>query len=181
MKFGFRVPSVQKRFAARTSWKRYARHSVGIKMPRGLGWISNPKKASYNRIYNRVSFDVFKLSGKGGVGSSPQTSGNDTPKMPFEVIRGDYWKLTNFFAVRFAVAFLALCGIGIILCISIIAAPLGILCFFLAILDFLFGYPLALLLACGLHHKPLAGFTEPPALPAQSAEPPPLPHERPSL
>lgn len=55
MKFGFRVPSLTKRIAARTSVKRYVRHSLGLKAPRGWGWLTNPKKAAYNRVYNRTS------------------------------------------------------------------------------------------------------------------------------
>ena len=55
MKFGFRVPSLTKRIAARTSLKRYVRQSMGIKAPRGWGWLTNPRKAAYNRIYNRTS------------------------------------------------------------------------------------------------------------------------------
>src|ERR1041385_7621376 len=55
MRYGFRVPSLKKRIAARTSWKRYVRHSLGFKAPRGYGWLTNPRKAAYNRIYNRTS------------------------------------------------------------------------------------------------------------------------------
>lgn len=55
MKFGFRVPSIKKRIAARTSVKRIIRHNLGFKAPRGLGWLTNPKKALYNRIYNKTS------------------------------------------------------------------------------------------------------------------------------
>jgi hypothetical protein len=55
MKFGFRIPSIKKRFAARTSAKRLVRHSLGLKAPRGMGWITNPKRAAYNRIYNRTT------------------------------------------------------------------------------------------------------------------------------
>jgi len=55
MKFGFRTPSLNKRIAARTSWKRVVRHSLGVKAPRGWGWLTNPKKAAYNRIYNRTT------------------------------------------------------------------------------------------------------------------------------
>lgn len=55
MKFGFRIPSFRKRFAARTSVKRAIRHSLGIKAPRGWGWITNPKRAAYNRVYNRTT------------------------------------------------------------------------------------------------------------------------------
>ncbi len=55
MKFGFRKPSIKKRVAARTSLKRVVRHSMGFKAPRGWGWLTNPKKAAYNRVYNRTS------------------------------------------------------------------------------------------------------------------------------
>lgn len=51
----FRVPSLNKRIAARTSWKRYVRNNLGLKAPRGYGWLTNPRKAAYNRIYNRTS------------------------------------------------------------------------------------------------------------------------------
>ncbi len=55
MKFGIRTPSLTKRIAARTSWKRYVRHNLGLKAPRGWGWLTNPRKAAYNRVYNRTS------------------------------------------------------------------------------------------------------------------------------
>ncbi len=61
MKFGIRTPSLKRRFAARTSIKRYVRHSLGIKMPRGYGFITNPKRAVYNKIYNKTSFSLDKL------------------------------------------------------------------------------------------------------------------------
>ncbi len=60
MKFGLRRPSLRKRFAARTSWKRVVRHSLGIKAPRGMGWLTNPRKAAYNRVYNRTTFPIGK-------------------------------------------------------------------------------------------------------------------------
>ena len=55
MKFGFRIPSLTKRIAARTSVKRILRHNLGLKAPRGMGWLTNPKKAAYNRVYNRTT------------------------------------------------------------------------------------------------------------------------------
>jgi len=61
MKFGIRKFSIKKRIAARTSVKRYIRHNLGLKAPRGYGWFTNPKKALYNRVYNRTSFDIFAL------------------------------------------------------------------------------------------------------------------------
>jgi hypothetical protein len=60
MRFGPRRFSLRKRIAARTSVKRFVRHSLGVKAPRGYGWLTNPKRAAYNRVYNRVTFDLFK-------------------------------------------------------------------------------------------------------------------------
>ena len=61
MKFGIRKPSIKKSIAARTSIKRYVRHNLGLKAPRGYGWITDPKKAMYNRIYNRTSVSLSTL------------------------------------------------------------------------------------------------------------------------
>jgi hypothetical protein len=33
-------------------------------MPRGFGWVRDPKKYAYNKVYNRTSFDIFKLTQK---------------------------------------------------------------------------------------------------------------------
>ena len=55
MKFGYRKPSFKKRIAARTSFKRVLRHNLGFKAPRGMGWLTNPKKAAYNRVYYRAT------------------------------------------------------------------------------------------------------------------------------
>lgn len=55
MRFGIRIPSLTKRIAARTSPKRFIRQSLGLKAPRGWGWLTNPKKTAYNRVYNRTS------------------------------------------------------------------------------------------------------------------------------
>ena len=60
MKFGFRKPSLKRRISARTSIKRQIVHRAGIKMPRGYGFLRNPKKSVYNKVYNRTSFDIFK-------------------------------------------------------------------------------------------------------------------------
>jgi hypothetical protein len=70
MKFGFRVPSLRKRIAARTSVKRFVRHNLGVKAPRGWGWITNPRKALYNRVYRRTTFGIEDLAraARGGRG-----------------------------------------------------------------------------------------------------------------
>lgn len=80
MRFGARMPSVGKRISSRTSLKRYARHTLGVKAPRGAGLITNPKRAVYNRVYNRTSISVDRLarSGSGATGRS----GAQTTKLP---------------------------------------------------------------------------------------------------
>jgi hypothetical protein len=55
MKFGFRIPNLNKRIAARTSVKRVLRHNLGLKAPKGMGWITDPKRAAYNKVYNKTS------------------------------------------------------------------------------------------------------------------------------
>lgn len=61
MKFGIRSPSLKKSLAARTSVKRMVKNSLGLKAPRGYGWLTNPKKAAYNRVYNRTSVSWASL------------------------------------------------------------------------------------------------------------------------
>lgn len=79
MKFGFRTPSIKKRIAARTSWKRIVRHSMGLKAPRGYGWLTNPKKAAYNRIYSRVTADPIKVAASLMENNAPKRNGRSNP------------------------------------------------------------------------------------------------------
>lgn len=60
LKFGFRKPSLKKRIAARTSLKRQIVHRAGLKMPRGYGWVRDPKKYAYNKVYQKTTFDLFE-------------------------------------------------------------------------------------------------------------------------
>lgn len=63
MKFGMRKPSLKRRIGARTSIKRQIVHRGGFKMPRGYGWVRSPKRYVYvyNKVYNRATFDIFKV------------------------------------------------------------------------------------------------------------------------
>ena len=47
--------------SARTSPARFIKHSMWFKMPRGFWFFTNPRKAAYNRIYNRTSFSIWSL------------------------------------------------------------------------------------------------------------------------
>lgn len=64
MKIGFRIPSLKKRLSARTSLKRYVRHSLGVKAPRGYGVVTNPKRAAYNWVYRRTTVGIEDLAPK---------------------------------------------------------------------------------------------------------------------
>lgn len=61
MKFGIRTPNFKSRITSRISWKRAVRHRLGLKAPRGFGWVTNPKKALYNRIYRRTTVGCITL------------------------------------------------------------------------------------------------------------------------
>jgi hypothetical protein len=66
----FTVPSLRKRLSARTSLKRYVRNSLGLKAPRGWGWLTNPRKAAYNRVYNRTTRGCLVLAAAMAIGLS---------------------------------------------------------------------------------------------------------------
>lgn len=60
MKFGVRTPNVKKSIKARTTGrtKRALKSSINPTYgKKGIGYINNPKKAVYNKIYNKVSID----------------------------------------------------------------------------------------------------------------------------
>ena len=64
MKFGLRTPSLKRSFKARTTGK--AKRAVKKALipgygKKGSGWIKNPKKAAYNKVYNKTSFSLKDL------------------------------------------------------------------------------------------------------------------------
>ena len=64
MKFGMRKPSIKKSISVRTTGK-IKRSIKKVIIPgygkKGTRWIKNPKKAAYNKIYNKTSFSIKKL------------------------------------------------------------------------------------------------------------------------
>lgn len=61
-----RKPSLKKSIKARTTGKAKRAIKKAV-IPgygkKGAGWIKNPKKAAYNKVYNKTSvsiFDIFK-------------------------------------------------------------------------------------------------------------------------
>lgn len=64
MKFGMRKPSLKKSLKARTTGK--AKRAIKKALipgygKKGTGWIKNPKKALYNKVYNKTTFSIFDL------------------------------------------------------------------------------------------------------------------------
>lgn len=64
MKFGIRKPSIKKSISARTTGRAKRTIKKAI-IPgygkKGMGWIKNPKKAAYNKVYKKTSFSLFDL------------------------------------------------------------------------------------------------------------------------
>lgn len=108
MKFGFRTPSLKRRVSARTSWKRAVRHSMGIKVPRGMGAITNPKRALYNKIYRKTTFGVEGLAR-----ITPQKS-ESSRKREKAPSRGTTTFIFFFLAVLVAMMIFPLLALGIV-------------------------------------------------------------------
>ncbi len=77
MKFGVRKPSVKKSFKARTTGKAKRAVKKAI-IPgygqKGSGWIKDPKRAAYNKVYNKTSVGLKDLA------KVPSTSSNRTKR-----------------------------------------------------------------------------------------------------
>lgn len=61
MKFGFRRPSLKKSISARTKGavKRKIKKAINpLYGKKGMGWVNNPKKAAYNKVYKKTTFGV---------------------------------------------------------------------------------------------------------------------------
>lgn len=64
MKFGMRKTSLKRSIAARTTGKAkraLKRALIPGYGKKGMGYITNPKKALYNKIYNKTTFSIFDL------------------------------------------------------------------------------------------------------------------------
>lgn len=64
MKFGMRTPNLTKSFKARTTGR--AKRSIKKALipgygKKGMGWLTDPKKAAYNKVYHKTSFSLFDL------------------------------------------------------------------------------------------------------------------------
>ncbi|MDT1997260.1 hypothetical protein MX633_11340 [Carnobacterium divergens] len=64
VKIGMRKPSLKKSISARTTGKTKRTIKKAV-IPgygkKGAGWIKNPKKAAYNKVYKKTTFSFWDL------------------------------------------------------------------------------------------------------------------------
>ena len=84
MKVGLRKPSIKKSVKARTTGKlkRSVKKAVNpLYGKKGMGLVNNPKKAVYNKVYNKTTIGVNSLSGTSSTKSNNRkTNSNGTGK-----------------------------------------------------------------------------------------------------
>lgn len=64
MKIGVRKPSIKKSIKARTTGKvkrKIKSEVVPFYNQKGTGIIKDPKKAIYNKVYNKTTFSIFDI------------------------------------------------------------------------------------------------------------------------
>ena len=64
MKYGMRTPNINKRISARTTGKikRTVNKAVNpLYGKKGMGFINDPSKAVYNKVYNKTTISVDKI------------------------------------------------------------------------------------------------------------------------
>lgn len=62
MKYGYRIPNIKKSISARTtgSVKRKLNKTINpLYEKKGIGYINNPEKAVYNKIYNKTTKNLI--------------------------------------------------------------------------------------------------------------------------
>ena len=64
LRFGLRKPSIKKSIKARTTGrlKRQVKRAVNpFYGKKGMGWIRDPKRAAYNKVYRKTTFGIRDL------------------------------------------------------------------------------------------------------------------------
>ena len=64
MKYGMRTPNINKRISARTTGKVTRTMNKAINPlygKKGMGFINNPSKAIYNKVYNKTTISVDRI------------------------------------------------------------------------------------------------------------------------
>ena len=59
MKVGMRTPNLKKRVSSRTTGainRKVKRSTSPYYGQKGIGWVKDPKRAAYNKLYNKITF-----------------------------------------------------------------------------------------------------------------------------
>lgn len=81
MKIGMRKPSIKKRVKARTTGKlkrQVKKATIPMYGKKGTGIIKNPKKAVYNKVYNKTTFSVDDIISQGSTYSQNTNNSKTT-------------------------------------------------------------------------------------------------------
>lgn len=123
MKMGMRKPSLKKSIKARTTGavKRKVKSAVNpLYGKKGMGWVNDPKKAAYNKIYHSTTFGVSDLVG----GSDDEP--NEAPRKPTSP---STWKACGIIMKVLAVVVAVLLGLPglfaglyVLLAVAVVAA-----------------------------------------------------------
>lgn len=85
MKVGLRTPSIKKSIKARTTSKAKRAIKKAV-IPgygkKGMGWIKNPKKAAYNKVYNKTTVGVGDILSNSSRTKSAHNSTNEPVYAP---------------------------------------------------------------------------------------------------
>ena len=83
MKYGMRKPSIKKSIKARTTGKvkRQVKKAINpLYGKKGIGYIKNPKKTLYNKIYNKTTFKAPYLTNNKQTKTTYENSQIEYPK-----------------------------------------------------------------------------------------------------
>nr|DAY92811.1 MAG TPA: hypothetical protein [Caudoviricetes sp.] len=77
MKIGMRKPSIKKSISARTTGnlkRQVKKATIPGYGKKGVGWIKDPKKAAYNKVYNKTTFGIKDIASTGKTGHKKANS-----------------------------------------------------------------------------------------------------------
>ncbi len=106
MKVGLRKPSIKKSIKARTTGKlkREIKRSINpLYGKKGMGYINDPKKAIYNKVYNKTTFGVKDIIDISSV--KKENLDSDNKENTNIGVLGIIVELLNFIANLFKLAF----------------------------------------------------------------------------
>ena len=81
MKLEIRTPSFKKSFKARTTGRAkraVKRATIPGYGKKGVGWVKNPKKAAYNKVYNKTTMGINPFSSYSTNSPAHKTNNYDT-------------------------------------------------------------------------------------------------------